>query len=70
MDTSMLEKLPRPRVRLTGTDGNVYMVLGTMRRALRKAGWTAEQIEAFTAEATSGDYHRVLATCMKYARVS
>jgi 3-oxoacyl-(acyl-carrier-protein) synthase len=67
---AVIVSLPKPKVKLSGTDGNAFAVLGAVRRELRRAGWTAEQISAFTAEATSGDYNRLLATCMKYADVA
>lgn len=62
--------LIRPEVKLIGTDGNAFAVIGRTRQALKLAGNPTEVIEAFTAEATSGDYNHVLATCMEYAEVS
>jgi len=49
---------PRPRVRLIGEDGNAYAVLGRALRALRDAGWSRPERDAFVAEATSGDCQR------------
>jgi hypothetical protein len=60
---------PRPRVRLIGTDGNAFAVLGAVLRALRAAGWTQEERDAFRVEATSGDYNHLLGTVMKYLDV-
>lgn len=60
----------RPKLKLTGTDGNVFSVLGAARRALRKAGYTEEQLAAFTREATSGDYNKALATVCEWCEVS
>jgi len=68
-DTTDINKLPRPKVKLTGTNGNAYSVIGTTAQTLRKAGWTREQLHAFQVEAMGGDYDHVLATCMKYADV-
>jgi len=56
-------------VRLIGTDGNAFAVLGHVQRALREAGWTQENIEAFRAEATSGDYDHLLGTVMRHLDV-
>ncbi len=53
-------------VQLTGQDGNAFAILGKVKRALRKAGATDEQIEAFMTEAQSGDYNHLLATCMEW----
>jgi hypothetical protein len=60
---------PRPTVRLVGQDGNAFMVMGLAFRALREAGWSKEERLAFQAEATSGDYHHLLRTVMKYLDV-
>jgi hypothetical protein len=59
----------RPTVRLVGTDGNAFAVLGHVMRALREAGWTQEERDAFRAEATSGDYDHLLGTIMKHLDV-
>ena len=60
---------PRPRVRLVGTNGNAYAVLGRALRALRVAGWTKPERDAFAAEATNGDYDQLLRTIMKHLDV-
>ena len=57
------------RVRLTGRDGNAFAVLGRVRQALKRGGQSAEFIEAFTKEATSGDYSHLLCTCLKVCKV-
>jgi hypothetical protein len=56
-------------VKLTGEDGNAYAILGAVQRAMRKAGATKEELDAFFAEATSGDYDHLLATCMRWVDV-
>jgi hypothetical protein len=60
---------PRPTVRLVGTDGNAFAVLGHVMRALREAGWSQEERDAFRAEATSSDYNHLLCTVMKHLDV-
>lgn len=55
-------------VKLTGTDGNAFAVLGKVVGALRKSG-RADLVDEFRKEATSGDYDHLLATCMKYVDV-
>jgi hypothetical protein len=60
---------PRPRVELIGTDGNAFAVLGRVLRALREAGWSQPEIDAFKTEATAGDYDHLLPTVMKYVDV-
>ena len=56
-------------VRLVGEDGNAFSVLGRVRAALRRNGESQEFIEAFTKEATSGDYDPLLATVMQVVEV-
>ena len=56
-------------VRLVGEDGNAFSVLGRVRAALRRNGESPEFIDAFTKEATSGDYDHLLATVMKVVEV-
>ncbi len=68
-ETIDISNLPKPKVRLIGTDGNAFSVIGNTANALRKAGWTSDQVKAFQKEAMSGDYNHVLCTCMKYADV-
>lgn len=48
--------MKKPTVKLTGRDGNAFVILGACRKAAKDAKWTTEQIE----EATSGDYDNLL----------
>ena len=57
------------RVKLVGEDGNAFAILGRVRQALRRGGESREFIEAFTKEATSGDYNHLLATVMEVVEV-
>jgi hypothetical protein len=59
-------KHPEVKVQLVGEDGNAYAVLGRCARAARRAGVSKDEIQAFTDEATSGDYQHLLATCMRW----
>jgi hypothetical protein len=56
----------KPKLELTGQDGNAFNVLGLARRASREAEWTEEKVKAFLHEATAGDYDHLLQTCMKH----
>jgi hypothetical protein len=58
------------RVKLVGTDGNAFAVLGLCRRAAKRAGVPAVELGAFTAEAQSGDYNALLVTCQRWCEVS
>lgn len=55
-------------VKLVGTDGNAFALIGKVRRALRREGY-GDLVEKFTKEATSGDYDHVLQTIMRYVDV-
>lgn len=63
-------KEPRPKVKLVGTNGNAFALMGKVANALRKAKCSPEHIAAFRQEAMSGDYNHLLNTCCKYADVS
>jgi hypothetical protein len=63
-------KYPQIKVQLTGGDGNAFAVMGAVTRAMRRAGISSEERDAFRAEAMSGDYDNLLATAMKWVDVS
>lgn len=56
----------KPRLPLSGMDGNAFYILGTARKVARKAGWTDAQIEEFTQKAKSGDYDNLLQVCEEF----
>ena len=57
---------PKPRVRLVGTDGNVFSIIGLVRRALKDAG-EDERASEFVARAfASKSYDAVLALVFDY----
>jgi hypothetical protein len=57
---------PDIQVQLSGEDGNAFAILGRTAAALRAAGVPQEEIDAFFAEATSGDYDHLLHTTMAW----
>ena len=59
-------KYPEIQVQLSGEDGNAFTILGRCRKAAKRGGVSAEEIENFTNEATAGDYDHLLQTCMKW----
>lgn len=65
----MEPRYPHITVELSGTDGNAFAIIGKVIRALKRAKVSAEEIEAFTEEATSGDYNNVLGTCFRWVEV-
>ncbi len=67
MTTEMAED-EKPVVRLVGTDGNAFAIMGKVARALRQAG-KPELVKPYMDEATSGDYDHLLRVTMKYVDV-
>jgi hypothetical protein len=60
----------KPAVRLTGTDGNVFAIIGTVSKTLKRAGLATEAKE-FTEKAFSSEsYDAVLRLAMTYCDVS
>jgi hypothetical protein len=63
--TETLETVQKPTVKLVGTDGNAFAILGACQNALRKAG-RSDEVPAFLDEAMGGDYDALLRTAMKW----
>ena len=61
---------PDIEVELSCSNGNAFAIMGAVTKAMRRGGCTKDEIDAFVAEATSGDYDHVLQTCMKTVAVS
>lgn len=65
MAKTKLESTQDVRVKLTGTDGNVFAIIGKVSRALKDAGFR-EEARAFEQECFgAGSYDEVLVLCMK-----
>jgi hypothetical protein len=60
----------KPKVRLTGKDGNVFNIIGLVSRALKNAGMAKEAAEFRTKAFGAGSYDEVLQLAMDYAEVS
>ena len=58
--------MSKPELKLVGSDGNAFMVIGKAIGVARRAGWSQEEIEKFRKEAMEGDYDHLLQTCMDY----
>lgn len=65
----MEPKYPNITVKLIGTDGNAFAILGKVTRALRLAKVDKAEVDAYMAEATAGDYDHLLGTTMKWVEV-
>ena len=59
----------KPKIKLLGTDGNAFAILGKCMSALKDAGKSEAEIQEFRKEATSGDYDNLLCTCAKYFEI-
>ena len=59
----------RPIVKLIGTDGNAFYILGKVKKALQKEGADKEYLDYFLKKAQSGDYDHLLQTCMEYVEI-
>ena len=56
------------KVKLLGNDGNAFYILGTVKRALEKAGYK-DLAKQYMKEATIGDYNHLLAVTQEYVEV-
>jgi hypothetical protein len=63
-------KYPDVKVKLTGTDGNAFAIMGAVQKALRKAGASQTELDAYYKESTSGDYDHLLRTAGRWVKVS
>ena len=50
----------RPKLKIIGTDGNAYALLGRAHVAAMRAGWSKERWEEVRIRATSGNYDNLL----------
>ncbi len=60
----------KPRVKLVGTDGNAFALMGKVVSALRKVDAPATVADEFRELATSGDYDDLLRACTIYVDVT
>ena len=58
-------KYPKIYVDLTTIDGNAFMIIGVVCKALRRGDVSVDEINSFTEEAMSGDYDHLLQTVMR-----
>lgn len=65
----MTPKHPEVVVKLIGRDGNAFAIMGRVTMAMRKAGISKEEIDAYQKESMSSDYDNLLQTAMKWVTV-
>lgn len=61
--------MEKPRCKLVGTDGNVFAVIGNVRRALNRAGLYEHSSEFVTRATNSDGYDEVLQLVHEYVEV-
>jgi hypothetical protein len=64
----MSEPITNIKVKLVGNDGNAFVILGAVQKALKDHG-RSDLVDEFLKEAMSGDYDHLLQTCCKYVEV-
>ena len=65
-----MSKYPDVQVDLVGEDGNAMAIMSRVSSALRRAGVSKEERDAYFAESTSGDYDNVLRVAMEWVEVN
>lgn len=55
-------------LKLEGLDGNAFVLLGAFRKQAKREGWTDNEVEAVTADASSGDYSHLLQTLISHTQ--
>ncbi len=69
-EDSMSSRSAKPVCRLIGTDGNVYSIIGRVRRALEQAGQEDRAREFVERAFRAGSYDGVLQFCPEYVEVA
>jgi len=59
----------RPVVKLIGSNGNAFAVMGKIKQALKKSGADKEYIDQYISEAMSGNYDNLLVVSMEYVDI-
>lgn len=62
-------KKKKPVVELINNDGNAFSIIARTRKALRTAGYSAEDIKKYETEAMSGDYDKLIRVTMDWVDV-
>jgi hypothetical protein len=57
-------------VQLSGNDGNAFAIMAAVRRALKTAGATPEELSQYQEESMSGDYDHLLRVASEWVEVA
>lgn len=60
----------KPECRLSGSDGNVFSIMGCVTKALRRAGLPERATEFTNRAFEAGRYDEVLRLCFEYVDVT
>lgn len=70
-DVTIPEGLIRPEVELSsGVDGNAFMIMGKVCRALRKAGNSEAVVQSYCEQCHSGNYDHLLTVTQSFVEAS
>ena len=58
--------MPKPTIQLTGRDGNAFAIMGAVKQALQRAGYSQQQVEKYLEESMSADYNNLLVVAQKW----
>ncbi len=66
----MTPKYSEIEVELSSQDGNAFSIIGNVSKAMRRAGINSSEVDAYRAEAISGDYDNLLRVTMATVKVT
>jgi hypothetical protein len=61
--------MKRIKVKLIGSDGNAFAILGKVSQALLRAGHDKTYVDEFLVKAKSGNYDNLLCVCAEYVDI-
>lgn len=62
-------KYPQVQVQLSGEDGNAGLIMGRVTRAMKRAGISTAEQDAYRMEAMKGSYDELIQTTMRWVTV-
>ena len=65
-NTTTEPRYPNITVQLSGNDGNAFAIMATVRKALRRAGVSADEVSEYVKQSTAGDYDNLLRVAMSW----
>ena len=59
----------KPEVKLTSEDCIAFNLLAKVSKALKRSGYTKEEVDEYYAQATAGNYHHLLAVTSEWVNI-